>query len=109
MRRHRVLALLITGLLLAAVGVNAAFKAANDETREPPVVGEVGAVTTVPADQTIHAYLTGYSFFDNTPPASATISHPVLHSLAGGIGTFDDPVTVAVGHSLVDGLDVLDF
>jgi resuscitation-promoting factor RpfB len=44
------------------------------------------------------AFVTGYSYWDNTPPGSAQISHPVLHSRAGGSGTYGDPITVAVGY-----------
>ena len=55
------------------------------------------------------AYLTGYSYFDNTPPGSADISHPILHTTAGGTGTYADPITVAVGHSLTGAGDVLDW
>ena len=55
------------------------------------------------------AYTTAYTWFDNTPAGSATISHPVLHKSAGGTGTFEDPITIAVGHSLASGRDVLDF
>lgn len=58
---------------------------------------------------TLKAYTTGYSWFDNTPPGSATISHPVLHKTAGGKGTYSDPVTVAVGHSIINGKDILDY
>lgn len=54
------------------------------------------------------AYVTAYTWFDNTPQGSPDISHPVLHQKAGGIGTYEDPVTVAVGHSLETGEDVLD-
>jgi hypothetical protein len=54
-------------------------------------------------------YTTGYTWFDNTPAGSGRISHPMVHSRAGGTGTFDDPVTMAVGHSLASGHDVLDF
>lgn len=54
-------------------------------------------------------YTTAYTWFDNTPAGSATISHPVLHKSAGGTGTFEDPITIAVGHSLATGQDVLDF
>ena len=60
-------------------------------------------------DYSISAYVTGYSYWDNTPPGSADISHPVIHSKAGGIGTFTDPVTVAVGHSIVGRQDILDW
>ncbi len=55
------------------------------------------------------AFVTGYSWFDNTPAGSAAISHPVLHRTAGGTGTYADPITVAVGHSLATGRDVLDY
>src|SRR5882757_5420660 len=44
----------------------------------------------------LRIYLTGYSFHDNTPPLSAIISAPVLHRTAGGQGTYQDPITVAV-------------
>ena len=44
--------------------------------------------------------MTGYSFQDNTPPSSTVISLPVIHKVAGGTGTFDDPITAAVpGHA----------
>lgn len=46
--------------------------------------------------QTITAEITGYSFQDNTPEGSATISMPVLHRVAGGVGTFTNPITTAV-------------
>ena len=53
------------------------------------------------------AYITAYTWFDNTPAGSPTISHPVLHKTAGGSGTYEDPVTIAVGHSLETGTDIL--
>jgi hypothetical protein len=55
------------------------------------------------------AYITGYSWFDNTPPGSAAISHPQIHQTAGGTGTWTDPITMAVGHDLSSGQDVLDY
>jgi hypothetical protein len=55
------------------------------------------------------AYTTAYTWHDNTPAGSVAISHPVLHKTAGGTGTFEDPITIAVGHSLATGQDVLDF
>ncbi len=45
---------------------------------------------------TLSVLLTGYGWWDNTPPGSAEISNPVLHSSAGGTGTYADPITVAV-------------
>ncbi len=55
------------------------------------------------------AYVTAYTWQDNTPPGSADISHPILHQKAGGTGTFEDPLTIAVGHDLSSGSDVLDY
>lgn len=55
------------------------------------------------------AYTTAYTWHDNTPAGSVAISHPVLHQTAGGTGTYADPITIAVGHSLATGQDVLDF
>lgn len=55
------------------------------------------------------AYLTGYSFWDNTPPGSAAIARPVLHRSAAGSGTYIDPITIAVGYRLVGGTAQLDF
>ncbi|MFF2344590.1 hypothetical protein [Pseudarthrobacter sp. NPDC058119] len=70
----------------------------------PAPGAQPGAERIVPT-----TYTTAYTWFDNTPAGSATISHPVLHQSAGGTGTFEDPITIAVGHSLASGHDVLDF
>jgi LysM repeat protein len=55
------------------------------------------------------AYTTGYGWPDNTPKGSAEISHSILHLLAGGTGTYADPITVAVGHTIASGKDTLDY
>jgi hypothetical protein len=60
-------------------------------------------------EQRFTAYLTGYSYWDNTPPGSAEISKPVIHNRAGGTGTYNDPITIAVGHSISGGRQTLDF
>jgi hypothetical protein len=44
----------------------------------------------------LRIWLTGYSWQDNTPPGSSTVSKPILHREAGGTGTYTDPITVAV-------------
>lgn len=54
------------------------------------------------------AYTTAYGWPDNTP-AGAAISDPVIHKTAGGTGTYADPITVAVGHSITGGQDILDY
>ncbi|HEX2416618.1 MAG TPA: hypothetical protein VHJ83_00655 [Micromonosporaceae bacterium] len=64
---------------------------------------------TEPRETRISGYVTGYSYWDNTPPGSATISHPRIHEVADGSGTYADPVTVAVGHDMSSGSDVLDW
>jgi hypothetical protein len=43
-------------------------------------------------------YTTAYDWWDNNPPGSAEISHPVVHHSAGGIGTYGNPLTVAVNY-----------
>ena len=53
------------------------------------------------------AYTTGYGWPDNTPPGGA-ISNPVLHATAGGTGSYADPITLAVGHSITGSVDTLD-
>ena len=79
----------------------------------------VAAPTTRPATTTIatpaskeirfKAYLTGYTYWDNTPPGSAAIARPIIHTQAGGTGTYADPITIAVGHSLAGGVHTLDY
>ena len=60
-------------------------------------------------EEMITAYTTAYTYWDNTPPGSADISNPVLHQKAGGTGTYADPITIAVGHSIENGKDILDY
>lgn len=66
-------------------------------------------VKVAQAERSFQGYLTGYSFWDNTPPGSAAIARPVIHSRAGGTGTYGDPITIAVGYRLVHGSARLDF
>lgn len=47
-------------------------------------------------ETTVRAYLTGYDWWDNSPRKSFTIARTVVHSQAGGTGTYDDPITAAV-------------
>jgi len=76
------------------------------QTTTAPVTTSVG---TFAGEVTFNAYITGYSYYDNTPPGSPDISNPIIHSSAGGKGTYADPITLAVGHSILNGKDILDF
>lgn len=61
------------------------------------------------AEQRFTAFLTGYGYWDNTPPGSAAIAKPVVHRRAGGTGTYADPITIAVGHRIEGGRQTLDY
>jgi hypothetical protein len=69
------------------------------------------AATSTPAlgESRFTAYLTAYTYWDNTPPGSSDISNPIVHQKAGGTGTYTDPITVAVGHILASSTDTLDY
>lgn len=56
-----------------------------------------------------NVYLTGYTYWDNTPPGSAEIARPVLRNKAGGTGTWKSPITIAVGHRIENGRQTLDY
>lgn len=59
------------------------------------IAAETGSAAT--SEQRIDAWITGYTYWDNTPPGSAAIARPTIHDEAGGVGTFEDPITIAVG------------
>lgn len=84
----------------------------GDETRrqveEALRQAEQLEVAARPPPQRFTAYITGYSYWDNTPPGSDAIARPVVHTAAGGQGTYDDPITLAVGFSMVDGTAQMD-
>ena len=67
------------------------------------------AAPDTPRERTFSAYVTGYSYWDNTPPGSAAIAHPVVHRQAGGTGTYQDPITIAVGHEINGSRRSMDF
>ncbi|MEU1089393.1 cysteine/serine endopeptidase inhibitor [Streptomyces sp. NPDC005892] len=71
--------------------------------------GEVPAAAAGSGKTISNAFTTGYTWFDNTPRGSAEISAPVIHDAAGGTGTWEDPITLAVGHTIEGGKDTLDY
>jgi len=56
---------------------------------EPADVGDGGGRRS-------EIFTTGYTYWDNSPPGSAQIARPQIHDRAGGVGTWKDPITVAV-------------
>lgn len=65
----------------------------------PPVAGEIRYT----------AYTTGYAAKDNTPAGSTQVDLGGHSGNAGGTGTFSDPITLAVGHSITGGKDTGDY
>lgn len=91
---------MVPGKAARAGAVLSAVLAATACGGTPPLAANEVVVPNV--------FITAYSWHDNTPAGSHSISNPILHKTAGGTGTYDDPVTVAVGHSRDTGTDVLD-
>ena len=91
-----------TGVLLAVLAGCAT--PTNTVTRDSDASVVVASLATKTARPTLSGeipmkvYLTGYSYWDNTPRGSAAIALPVVRRQAGGTGTFNDPITIAVGH-----------
>lgn len=87
----------------------------NEETEEIiPSKPEVSLPASTPPQEVYSgdsymAYITAYTYWDNTPPGSSAISNPVIHSEAGGTGTYIDPITLAVGHSITPEAHTLDY
>lgn len=54
--------------------------------------------TSTSNEQVLYGFVTGYTFADNDPPYSNAIAYEDVRpgTGAGGIGTYDNPVTVAV-------------
>ena len=89
MRRSRVTALALGSLLVLGAAQTAAT-AATAAPAHPAPAAKAKATTT-----TTKMYVTLYGALDNTPPGSTDIAYPVIHSSAGGTGTYSDPVTFA--------------
>jgi hypothetical protein len=96
------------GLLAMSVLAGPA-DAAGDSGAQTAPGPEVVMLASSAVNQRFNAYITGYAYWDNTPPGSAEISKPVVHRRAGGTGTYIDPVTIAVGHKIEGGRQTLDF
>jgi hypothetical protein len=82
---------------------------AQAQERLVTVVGTEAGVKESDELKKFNVYLTGYTFWDNTPPGSAEIARPVLRKKAGGTGTWQSPITIAVGHRIENGRQTLDY
>jgi hypothetical protein len=98
------MALATVALLGAGIGVLALSWSISHPSKRPPSAPAPAAAGPRPSEQPgqprqLSIWLTGYSWQDNTPPGSSKVGEPVLHQVAGGTGTFADPITVATpGH-----------
>lgn len=99
------LGMALAAMVCAATITNATAESNGGDTRK----GKHISVSTSNGERRFTAYITGYSYWDNTPPGSAAISKPVVHHRAGGTGTYDDPVTIAVGHTIKGRRQTLDY
>ncbi len=88
---------LLSGLSLAALMACSTPDSAVTRSTVDPSAGNVVKAETA-QEIPMQVFLTGYSFWDNTPPGSSAIALPQIRSRAGGTGTFQDPITLAVGH-----------
>jgi hypothetical protein len=103
---------IIIGLSLAALVTSACSDATTQSSSKSQTsVASVVQSTSSPrnGETSFNIYLTGYSYWDNTPPGSAEISKPVIHRKAGGKGTYSDPITIAVGHVIIGNRQTLDY
>lgn len=102
---------IILAVSAGALAAGCTDQVVSRSAADGPVAAErastAGLATRTP--QSFRAYVTGYTWFDNTPPGSAAIARPVLRQRAGGTGTWSDPVTIAVGHSIERGRQTLDY
>jgi hypothetical protein len=91
-RSARATAALVTFVALGGVVGLLAGCSTNAPLVRPP---QGQAVPPAGGGKHLSIWLTGYSWQDNTPPGSSKVGEPVLHQMAGGTGTFADPITVA--------------
>jgi hypothetical protein len=86
--------LVLGGVVLVGIAVFGALWYARAPAPAPVTSNEIQ----------MKAYTTAYTYWDNTPPGSADIAYPAsegfptVHEKAGGTGTYEDPITLAVGH-----------
>ena len=76
-----------------------------DDGGDQPAAGGGTGVVVTGEQKTITVRTTGFSWFDNSPPSSATVCCGTWHKEASGTGTREDPITVAVPGSGGSGME----
>lgn len=76
-----------------------------------PPVGSNPTPPSVPTspETTVNVYTTFYASGDNTPRGSTITFLDGKEGNAGGTGTYTNPITLAVGHSISNGKDTADY
>ncbi len=90
MRRRAIVPVLTSGLLAALAVIAMVLTGVGPAAAQSALTQSVSAAPHG-SQQT---FLTFYGWWDNTPPGG-DIAHPVKHKTAGGVGTYDDPITFA--------------
>lgn len=112
-RRRRPLlsvAALVTAALMpagAAVAAPAVPALASATTAGVPSSGP-DAAPLAGRERHVRAKVTSFTPGDNSPPGRG-ISYPIVHRQAGGIGTWENPVTMATGWKIRNGKRRLDY
>ena len=110
MRFSRILIGLSLAALVTSACSDATIQSASSKSQTSNATSVVQSTSSPRNGETsFNIYLTGYSYWDNTPPGSAEISKPVIHRKAGGKGTYSDPITIAVGHTIIGSRQTLDY
>src|ERR1700761_2268134 len=92
--RFKVMAVIGACALAMAVMTSAEAASSKNKAKSKSAATATPIPTGKDASFTLDS-MTFYGWFDNSPPGLA-IAHPVLHSGAAGVGTFEDPITFAV-------------
>lgn len=124
--KNKIYLALVPALLILAIAVPAFARNRHHVHHQPtptPVPAPKPTPTPIPAPSPIptpvppvigseirfQAYTTGYAAEDNTPAGSTEIDLGGHSGNAGGTGTYADPITLAVGGSLINGKEIDDF
>jgi hypothetical protein len=86
LRKFRPLAVLTSAVALIGLGSVLMLGSSAEAAAQKPA-------------SSVNDYVTFYGYVDNSPPGRA-IAHPCIHSQAGGVGTFSNPVTFAEPNDL---------